>query len=180
MVATAGIVHHAGEALEHTRAYSGKPRCNEISGEESMKRMLRFVYLGVALVLVLAGCHRKPDEVLIRQSIDAAVQGTEQVDASALLAQLTDDFDGNDGTMRRQDIGNLLRMASFRGETLHAVLGPVDVEPRGERYVADFTVTLTSGGKVFPSQLGVYKVETAWRREGHDWRCYEATWAQQL
>ena len=143
-----------------------------------MKRTVRFVYLIIALVLVLGGCHRAPDEVLIRQSIGAAARATEQVDASALLGQLTDDFDGNDGTMRRQDIGNLLRLASFRGETLHAVLGPVDVEPRGERYVADFTVTLTSGGKVFPSQLGVYKVETAWRREGRGWQCYEATWTQ--
>ncbi|GGA04183.1 hypothetical protein [Dyella caseinilytica] len=145
-----------------------------------MKRTLPFAYWIIALVLVLADCHRAPDDVLIRQSIDAATQATEKVDASALLSQLTDDFDGDDGTMRRQDIGNLLRLASFRGETLHAMLGPVDIEPRGERYVASFTVTLTRGGKVFPSQIGVYKVETAWRREGHDWRCYEATWTQQL
>ena len=145
-----------------------------------MRHWHRFVCMAGVLVLVLAGCHRTPDEVLIRQSLDAAVQATEQVDAPALLGQLTDDFDGNSGTLRRQDLGNLLRMASFRGETLHAVLGPVDVQLRGERYVADFTVTLTSGGKVFPSQLGVYKVETAWRREGRDWRCYEATWTQQL
>ena len=145
-----------------------------------MRHWHRFVCMAGVLVLVLAGCHRTPDEVLIRQSLDAAVQATEQVDAPALLGRLTDDFDGNSGTLRRQDLGNLLRMASFRGETLHAVLGPVDVQLRGERYVADFTVTLTSGGKVFPSQLGVYKVETAWRREGRDWRCYEATWTQQL
>lgn len=145
-----------------------------------MKWMHRFAGLMMVLAFALAGCHRKPDEVLIRQGIDVAAQATEQVDASALLSQLTDDFDGNSNAMSRQDIGNLLRLAKFRGETLHAVLGPVDVEPRSERYVADFTVTLTSGGKLFPSQLGVYKVETAWRREGHDWRCYEATWTQQL
>jgi hypothetical protein len=56
----------------------------------------------------------------------------------------------------------------------------VDVEKRGERYVADFTVTLTLGGKVFPEQLGVYKVEAAWRKDGREWRCYEATWTQQI
>ncbi|GLQ98731.1 hypothetical protein [Dyella mobilis] len=145
-----------------------------------MKRVYRFGGLVIMLAFALAGCHRKPDDVLIRQGIDAASQATEQLDASALLGQLTDDFDGNGNAMSRQDIGNLLRMAKFRGETLHAVLGPVDVEPRGERYVADFTLTLTSGGKLFPSQLGVFKVETAWRREGRDWRCYEATWTQQL
>ena len=143
-----------------------------------MKYLYRFSFL--ALLLLLAGCHRAPDEVLIRQAIDQAVQAAEQVDASAVVAPLTDDFGGNSGAMTRQDIGNLLRAARFRGETLHAVLGPVDVQPRGERYVASFTVTLTSGGKLFPSQLGIYQVETAWRREGHDWRCYNATWTQQL
>ena len=145
-----------------------------------MTPMVRSLGLLAALALSVAGCHRAPDEVLIRQAIDTAAQATEQMDASALAGQLTDDFDGNSGSMNRQDIGNVLRVARLRGETLHAVLGPVDVQPRGDRYVADFTVTLTSGGKLFPAQLGVYKVESAWRREGHDWRCYESTWTQQL
>ena len=144
-----------------------------------MNYLYRFSLLALMLV-VLAGCHRAPDEVLIRQAIDKTVQATEQVDASAAVAALTDDFDGNSGTMTRQDIANLLRAAKFRGETLHAVSGPVDVQPRGERYVASFTITLTSGGKLFPSEAGVYKVETAWRREGREWRCYNATWTQQL
>ena len=145
-----------------------------------MTPMVRSLGLLAALALGVAGCHRAPDEVLIRQAIDTAAQVTEQMDASALAGQLTDDFDGNSGSMNRQDIGNVLRVARLRGETLHAVLGPVDVQPRGDRYVADFTVTLTSGGKLFPAQLGVYKVESAWRREGRDWRCYESTWTQQL
>ena len=144
-----------------------------------MNYLYRFSLL-VMLLVVLAGCHRAPDEVLIRQAIDKTVLATEQVDASAAVAALTDDFDGNSGTMTRQDVANLLRAAKFRGETLHAVSGPVDVQPRGERYVASFTITLTSGGKLFPSEAGVYKVETAWRREGREWRCYNATWTQQL
>ena len=145
-----------------------------------MKPTFRFFCLLVVLAMGAVGCHRTPDEVLIRQAIDAAALATDQVDASALAERLTGDFDGNGGAMSRQDIGNLLRMASFRGETLHAVLGPVDIEPHGERYVANFTVTLTSGGKWLPEQLGIYKVETAWRRDGRDWRCYEATWTQQF
>ena len=56
------------------------------------------------------------------------------------------------------------------------MVGPVSVEPRGDRYVASFTVTLTSGGKLLPAQIGVYKVVTAWRKEGREWHCYSATW----
>ena len=145
-----------------------------------MKPTTRIAVLLLGVVIGLLVYHRTPDEKLIRQSIDAAIQATEQADASALSALLTDDFDGNSGAMTQQDVANPLRLARLRGETLHAVLGPVDVEKRGERYVADFTVTLTSGGKVFPAQLGVYKVEAAWRKDGREWRCYEATWTQQL
>lgn len=144
-----------------------------------MTYLFRFSLL-VLLTVIMVACHRTPDEVVIRQAIDATAQAAEHADASGVMGQLTDDFDGNSGAMARQDLGNMLRLAKLRGETLHAVLGPVDVAPRGDRFVADFTVTLTSGGKLFPSQLGVYKVETAWRREGHEWRCYEATWTQQL
>jgi hypothetical protein len=145
-----------------------------------MKLTTRIAVLLLGVVIGLLVYHRTPDEKLIRQSIDAAIQATEQADASALSALLTDDFDGNSGAMTQQDVANPLRLARLRGETLHAVLGPVDVEKRGERYVANFTVTLTSGGKVFPAQLGVYKVEAAWRKDGREWRCYEATWTQRL
>ena len=145
-----------------------------------MKLTTRIAVLLLGVVIGLLVYRRTPDEKLIRQSIDAAIQATEQADASALSALLTDDFDGNSGAMTQQDVANPLRLARLRGETLHAVLGPVDVEKRGERYVANFTVTLTSGGKVFPAQLGVYKVEAAWRKDGREWRCYEATWTQRL
>ncbi|WP_266171948.1 hypothetical protein [Dyella subtropica] len=145
-----------------------------------MKQIVLFLTLAVGVVLAFSGCHRVPDEVRIRQAIDAAAQAAGQADAGALTDPLTDDFDGNGGMMSRKDFGNLLRLAKLRGETVHVVMGPVDVEPRGDRYVARFTVTLGSGGKLFPAELGVFKVETGWRREGRDWHCYTATWTQQL
>lgn len=126
--------------------------------------------------LALSACHRAPDESLVRQGIDTAEQAAEQADASALGDVLSDDFTGNDGAMDRRQLLGILRAAAFRGETIHAISGPVQVELRGDRYIARFTVTLTSGGKLLPAQIGVYQVETAWRREGHDWRCYSATW----
>lgn len=145
-----------------------------------MKRSGLLPVLFAVFALVLSGCRREPDEQRIRQAISAAAQGVGQVEAGALTSVLTDDFDGNAGSMSRKDLGNLLRVAKLRGEAVHVVMGPVEVEPRGDRYMARFTVTLGSGGKLFPSELGVFNVETAWRREGRDWRCYTATWAQSL
>jgi hypothetical protein len=128
------------------------------------------------LAIGLAACHRTPDESRVRQGIESAERAAEQADASSLDALLSDDFSGNDGEMERRQILGLLRAARFRGETIHALSGPIEVEPRGDRYVARFTVTLTSGGKLLPAQMGVYRVETAWRKDGREWRCYAATW----
>jgi len=135
------------------------------------------VLLWVALACGLGGCHRTPDETLVRQGIEAAARAAEHTDASSLADVISDDFDGNAGSMERRRLLGLLRAAAFRGETIHALTGPVEVEQRGERYLARFTVTLTSGGKLFPAQIGMYQVETAWRRDGRTWHCYSATWS---
>jgi len=59
-------------------------------------------------------------------------------------------------------------------------MGPVTIEHRGERMMATFAVTLTSGGKLLPDQLGLYQVESAWRKDDGKWRCYTASWKHAL
>jgi hypothetical protein len=142
-----------------------------------MPKRFRTVLFSLAL-LALAGCHRTPDEERIRQAIATASQAAEQADAGALAGVLSDDFDGNGGQTDKRELTGLLRAAKFRGETIHALIGPIDVEQRGDRYVAKFSVTLTSGGKLLPAQMGVYQVESGWRREGKAWVCFTATWSQ--
>jgi hypothetical protein len=141
-----------------------------------MRKWLANPLLCAALALWLGGCHRAPDESRVRQGIETAEHAAEHADASALGDVLSDDFEGNDGTVERRQLLGLLRAAAFRGETIHALVGPVEVEARGDRYVTRFTVTLTSGGKLFPAQIGIYRVEAAWRREGREWHCFTATW----
>lgn len=129
---------------------------------------------------MLAGCQRTPGDIAVRDGLVAAEAAAEHTDAPAFLALLASDFTGNRGELDRRDLGNLLRVARFRHETIHAALGPVSMEARGDRYLARFVVTLTSGGRLLPSDLGVYRVATAWRRDGSAWRCYSATWTRSL
>ena len=142
-----------------------------------MRKCFRTVLFSLALI-ALASCHRTPDEERIRQAIAAGSQAAEQADAGALADMLSDDLDGNGGQTGKRELTGLLRAAKFRGETIHALIGPIDVEQRGDRYVAKFSVTLTSGGKLLPAQMGVYQVESGWRREGKAWVCFTATWSQ--
>jgi hypothetical protein len=138
-------------------------------------------FFGLALAFVaFAGCRHTPDETRVREAIASTEQAAEQADAGGAVEALSDDFDGNGGQLARNDIANLIRLARLRGEHVGVTLGPISVERRGERLVADFTVTLTQGARLLPNAAGVYQVETAWRRDGNDWRCYSATWKRQL
>lgn len=137
----------------------------------------------LAAVLIgatLAACQRTPDEAQVRAAVAAAAQAATAGSASDLGALLTDDFDGNAGDLSRRDLLRMVAGLALRGEHLGVVTGPVEVKPRGDRLVARFGVTLTSGGRVLPDRLGVYRVETGWRRDGRHWRCYTASWTRTL
>jgi hypothetical protein len=144
-----------------------------------MKKRIGFWMLA-GLLAVLAACHRAPDEARVRDAIASARQAAEQADAGGVVEPLSEDFDGNAGSLGRKDIANLVRLAHLRGERIEVTLGPISVERRGERLLADFTVTLTQGSRLWPDAAGFYQVESAWRREGSEWRCYSATWKRQL
>lgn len=132
------------------------------------------------LVLALPACRRTPDEAQVREGIAAVVQAAEAGSASGVGKPLNEDFDGNAGTLDRRQLVDMVRLLALRGERIGVTMGPVSIERRGERMVASFTVTLSSGGKLLPDQLGLYQVESAWREEDGAWRCYSATWKHAL
>jgi hypothetical protein len=126
--------------------------------------------------LALSGCLHAPDEQQVRESIAAVAQAAEAGAASDVSTPLSNDFDGNAGELDRRELTNMVRLLALRGEHIGVTMGPVSIEHRGERMVATFTVTLTSGGKLLPDQLGLYEVESAWRKDDGKWRCYTASW----
>jgi len=139
--------------------------------------ILAFVF---ALVIALSGCHRTPDDERIREAIATTAAGAEAGKASDTVAALSDDFDGNAGQFDKRALSNMVRLFALRGQGIHVLMGPVTVEPRGERSVARFTVTLTSGSGVLPDNAGAYDVETGWRKDGGEWRCFTASWKRAL
>jgi hypothetical protein len=141
----------------------------------SMKTVGLWTLLALC-VMALSGCHRTPDETQVREAIAAVAHAAEAGSAGAAVAPLSDDFDGNAGELDGRSLANMIRLVTLRGDHVGVTLGPIAIEHRGERMLASFTATLTSGGKLLPDQLGVYQVESAWRKEGCKWRCYTASW----
>ncbi|MGA7296416.1 MAG: hypothetical protein WBW92_02750 [Rhodanobacteraceae bacterium] len=134
----------------------------------------------LSFLFTLAACSHTPDEQQVRDAIHAAAAAAEQTDAGDFGDFLSEDFDGNSGRLDRRKLMSMLRLQHFRGDKVSVLLGPLTVEPRGDRMVADFTVTLGGGGRLLPDRLGVYKVQTAWKREDGQWRCYNASWKRNL
>lgn len=143
--------------------------------------MWKVAAVAMSLALVgLGGCRRAPDETRVREAIATTAEAAEAGKAGDTVAALTEDFDGNAGQLDRRSLANLVRVFALRGQKVHVLMGPVDVDRRGERMTATFTVTLTAGAGVLPENAGAYVVETGWRREGGDWRCFTATWKRAL
>ena len=130
--------------------------------------------------LALSACRRTPDEEQVRAAIAAIAQAAEAGSVGDVGAPLSEDFDGNAGQLDRSGLTGTVRLLALRGEHIGVTMGPVSIEPRGERMMATFTVTLTSGGRLLPDQLGLYQVESAWRKEDGEWRCYTASWKHSL
>lgn len=133
------------------------------------------------LMAGLAACQRPPDEQQVRQAIAAGAKAAEAADAGGFGDVVSDGFDGNEGGFDRRRLLGMLRLMRLRGEHMTVLMGPVSVEPRGQRYVATFTVTLGSGNsRLLPRRLGVYHVTSAWRLENGDWHCYSAHWKRRM
>ena len=128
----------------------------------------------------MAACHHTPDDEQVRQSIAAVASDAEAGHAGGVTGLLSNDFDGNAGELDRPSLGNMIRLLHLRGEKIGVTAGPVSIEHRGKRIVASFRATLVSGGHILPDHLGVYAVETAWRKDDGSWRCYRASWKQEL
>ena len=134
----------------------------------------------MVFALTLAACRHASDEARVKAAIAAVAQAAEAGSASDLGEPISEDFAGNDGELDRRSLTSMVRLLALRGEHVGVTMGPVSIEQRGERMVAMFTVTLTSGGKFLPDQMGIYQVESAWRQEDGEWRCYTATWKRSL
>ena len=143
--------------------------------------MIMRTVLVCAAVLWLIGCSRTPDDRRIREHIQAMQQAAEARNPRQFLDHVASDFSGNQGSVDREGLGNLLRAIVLRNEKVGVTLGPIDVDIQGDRATASLIATLTGGqGGLLPEHGAVYSIKSGWRRDGKRWICFAATWDQTL
>lgn len=132
--------------------------------------------LVVASLLLAGGCARPDPEQALRDRIAAMQEAARERSASGVLAGIDDDFSGPHG-LDREGLGRLVRLQFMQHGSVGVRLGPLDVEMFEERARVRFTAVLTGGsGRFVPDTGRIYNVETAWRRDGNDWRLIIAQW----
>ena len=140
---------------------------------------LRLPLLLLSIAFVLGACSRKPDEQRIRDTIGAMQTAMETRQSRDFMAHIAADFTGNDGSVDREGLHNVLRGVALQNEKLGVTLGPITIELRGDRATADLIATFTGGsGGMLPERGAVYSIHSAWRRVGSEWQCYSGKWVE--
>ena len=143
---------------------------------EYCKCTTRFV-LGLAMVVVAAGCARPPDEVQIRTSIETMRSAAEARQPAGVTGEIAEDFTGNNGEIDRDGLSRLLKFQFLRSESIGVAVGAIDVTVDGDRATAKFDVTFNDASRRWlPGGRETYAIVSGWRREGSRWICYNASW----
>lgn len=131
---------------------------------------------------LFAACARTPDEQRIRDTIAQMQNAVEEGAPRGFMAHVSTDFTGNDGTVDHDGLANALRIEVLRNERQSVLLGPIDLELHGDRATANMTATLSgrSTSSVMPERESIFSITSSWRREGSEWRCYDANWERKL
>jgi len=175
--------------LDHRRRKRSKLHC----GADCRIRELRSVagpgrYSGsmarliiVGLILLLGGCSRTTDEQRIRAAMAAMEQAMEARDPRSFMSHITEDFVGNEAEFDRSALANLVRIEVLRNDSIGVTLGPIEIEMQGDRAKAQVLATFTGGnGNLLPEHGSIYAITSSWKRQASEWRCYSATWKQEL
>ena len=133
---------------------------------------------GIALLCLLGvACSRTPDDEAIRAAISTGAAAMEAHRGKEMLDLVAEDFVGNDG-VDRAGLANLLRAQMLGANTIGVRVGSVEVELHGDRAIARFDADISdSSGRWIADRATTLHFETGWRREGREWRCYNAKWS---
>ena len=142
---------------------------------------LRAVAVGCAIALALgAGCGRSDPEREIRATVARMAQSVEKRDPAELLDAVAEDFSRESGAFGKQDVKRTLLAAYLRNEKIVVSSVVTDVRIEGDRAFAKVRVIATGGAGLLPERGQSWDFDSAWRRDGGQWKVFNAEWREGL
>ena len=105
------------------------------------------------------------------------VDAVESRDARALLHHVADDFTRDSGGFDRRQMRALLLGVFLRNQRIRVVTTVREVRIDGDRGRVRLNLLATGGAGLLPERGRLWDVSSAWRREGSDWKLYNAEWS---
>ena len=133
--------------------------------------------LGAALA---AACGRSDPERELRATIDSMAQAIEKREPAAFLDAMADDFSRESGAFGKQDAKRTLVAAILRNEQINVSAAVTEVRIDGDRAFARVRVVATGGAGLLPERGETWDFESAWRRDGGQWKVFNAEWREGL
>lgn len=102
----------------------------------------------------------------------------EQGDPGAFLDAVAEDFTRESGAFGKQDAKRTLLAAYLRNEKIRVNAVVTDVRVEGDRAFARIRVLATGGAGLLPERGQTWDIDSAWRREGGQWKVFNAEWRE--
>jgi hypothetical protein len=144
---------------------------------------VRAIAIGCALALAfafVAGCGRSEPEREIRATIVRMAESVEKRDPAVFLDAVAEDFSRESGAFGKQDAKRTLLAAYLRNEKINVSAVVTEVRVEGDRALAKVRVIATGGAGLLPERGQTWDFDSAWRREGGQWKVFNAEWREGL
>jgi len=144
---------------------------------------IRAIAIGCALALAfafVAGCGRSDPEREIRATIARMAESVERRDPAVFLDAVAEDFSRESGAFGKQDAKRTLLAAYLRNEKINVSAMVTEVRVEGDRALAKVRVIATGGAGLLPERGQTWDFDSAWRREGGQWKVFNAEWREGL
>ena len=112
--------------------------------------------------------------------IHSGEEAIERREPAAILDAMTDDFSRESGAFGKQDAKRTLLAAILRNEKIHVSAAVTEVRIDGDRAFARVRVVAAGGAGLLPERGQTWDFESAWRREGGQWKVFNAEWREGL
>ena len=136
----------------------------------------RALALLLAVVALTAGCGRSDPERELRATIESMAAAVEKREAAGFLEAVSDGFSRESGAFGKPEAKRVLAAAFLRNERIQVSTVVTDVRIEGDRAFAKVRVVATGGAGLLPERGQTWDFDSAWRREGGQWKVFNAEW----
>ena len=141
--------------------------------------MTRKIAVPLLTLILLASCG--DDEPSLEQQIIGTITEMEALAEAGERAPFMDmvagDFQGQLGSLSKEEFRRLMIMQWNVHNRLHAQLFPIHVRDLGPGMAAaDFKALITGGRGLIPDSGELYRFKTHWLQDGKDWLLVSAEW----